>query len=81
VTLKSFLRDEQGQDLVEYSFVLASMALVFGGLTMNAGGISGLWKAANNMFGPGQPPYAMVSIQEGYPGGISVNSNQIVIGA
>lgn len=46
--LKNFLRDEQGQDLVEYSLLLAFVALASAALFINAGGsINKIWTAAN----------------------------------
>lgn len=46
--LKNFLRDEQGQDIVEYTLLLAFVALASAALFINAGGsISGIWSVAN----------------------------------
>jgi Flp pilus assembly pilin Flp len=46
--LKNFIRDEQGQDLVEYSLLLAFVALASAALFVNAGtSISGIWTTAN----------------------------------
>jgi Flp pilus assembly pilin Flp len=43
-----FMRDEQGQDLVEYSLLLAFVALASAALFLAAGGsITGIWTAAN----------------------------------
>jgi Flp pilus assembly pilin Flp len=46
---KSFWRDEQGQDLVEYTLLLAFVALASAGLFMSAGGsINKIWVTANS---------------------------------
>lgn len=45
-----FLRDEQGQDLVEYSLLIALIAVVCAGLVQSAGsGYKNLWTTASNM--------------------------------
>ena len=45
----NFLRDEQGQDLVEYTLLLAFVALASAALFINAGGsISTIWTTANS---------------------------------
>ena len=45
----NFLRDEQGQDLVEYTLLLAFVALASAALFINAGGsINGIWTTANS---------------------------------
>jgi Flp pilus assembly pilin Flp len=47
--LKQFLRDDQGQDLIEYTLLLAFVALASAALFINAGGsISTIWQIANN---------------------------------
>ena len=47
--LKNFLRDEQGQDIVEYTLLLAFVALASAALFISAGGsISGIWTIAND---------------------------------
>lgn len=47
--LKSFLKEEQGQDLVEYSLLLAFVALASAALFIGAGGnISAIWSKANS---------------------------------
>lgn len=47
--LKNFIRDEQGQDLVEYTLLLAFVALASAALFISAGGsISGIWNVANS---------------------------------
>jgi len=44
----NFLRDEQGQDLIEYTLLLAFVALASAALFIAAGGsVSGIWGAAN----------------------------------
>ena len=46
--LRSFLRDEQGQDLVEYTLLLAFVALASAALFISAGGsVNSIWSAAN----------------------------------
>jgi Flp pilus assembly pilin Flp len=46
--LSSFIRDQQGQDLVEYSLLLAFVALASAALFISAGGsIGGIWTQAN----------------------------------
>jgi Flp pilus assembly pilin Flp len=43
-----FLREEDGQDLVEYSLLLAFVCLASAALFINAGSsISGIWSVAN----------------------------------
>jgi Flp pilus assembly pilin Flp len=47
--LKNFLRDEQGQDLVEYTLLLAFVALASAALFIGAGSsINKIWTIANN---------------------------------
>jgi Flp pilus assembly pilin Flp len=47
--LNNFLRDEQGQDLIEYTLLLAFVALASAALFIGAGGrVSTIWNAANN---------------------------------
>jgi len=44
----NFLRDEQGQDLVEYTLLLAFVALASAALFINAGGsVNAIWSTAN----------------------------------
>jgi Flp pilus assembly pilin Flp len=46
--LNTFWRDEQGQDLVEYTLLLAFVALASAGLFMSAGGsIATIWTTTN----------------------------------
>ena len=43
-----FLNDEQGQDLIEYTLLMAFVALASAALFIGAGGsISGIWTATN----------------------------------
>jgi Flp pilus assembly pilin Flp len=47
--LNTFLRDEQGQDLIEYTLLLAFVALASAGLFISAGGsVSQIWGVANS---------------------------------
>jgi len=44
-----FLSDEQGQDLIEYTLLLAFVCLASAALFISAGGsVSGIWNAANS---------------------------------
>ena len=44
----NFLREEQGQDLIEYTLLLAFVALASAALFIAAGGsVSGIWSVAN----------------------------------
>lgn len=46
--LSNFVRDEQGQDLIEYTLLLAFVALASAALFIGAGGsINGIWTTAN----------------------------------
>ncbi len=46
--MRNFLRDEQGQDLIEYTLLLAFVALASAALFIGAGGsVKGIWSAAN----------------------------------
>jgi len=46
--IKNFVREEQGQDLVEYTLLLAFVALASAALFINAGSsIKGIWAVAN----------------------------------
>lgn len=48
-TLVRFLNDESGQDLVEYTLLLAFVALASAALFIGAGGnIAGIWSKANS---------------------------------
>ena len=47
--LWNFLRDEQGQDLIEYTLLLAFVALASAALFISAGtSVSGIWGTANS---------------------------------
>jgi Flp pilus assembly pilin Flp len=47
--LKRFLRDEQGQDLIEYTLLLAFVCLASAVLFISAGkSVSGIWTATNS---------------------------------
>jgi len=49
-----FLKLEQGQDLIEYSLLLAFVMLASAALYINAGGsVSGIWTAANSNLNAG----------------------------
>jgi Flp pilus assembly pilin Flp len=46
--LKNIIRDEQGQDLIEYTLLLAFVALASAALFTSAGGsVTGIWGAAS----------------------------------
>ena len=46
--LYNFLRDEQGQDLIEYTLLMAFVALASAALFISAGGsVKGIWSATN----------------------------------
>ncbi len=47
--LKNFLADESGQDLIEYSLLMAFVALASAALFIGAGGsIQGIWSTSNS---------------------------------
>jgi Flp pilus assembly pilin Flp len=47
--LRNFWKDEQGQDLIEYTLLMAFVALASAALFMGAGGnIKTIWTATNN---------------------------------
>jgi len=47
--LKNFLREESGQDLIEYTLLLAFVALASAALFIGAGGsVAGIWSVANS---------------------------------
>jgi len=47
-TIRRFLRDEQAQDLIEYTLLLAFVCLASAALFISAGGsVSGIWTSAN----------------------------------
>ncbi|HYL37383.1 MAG TPA: Flp family type IVb pilin [Bryobacteraceae bacterium] len=48
-TLKCFLRDDQGQDLIEYTLLLAFVALASAALFISAGtSVNQIWSIANS---------------------------------
>jgi Flp pilus assembly pilin Flp len=52
--LKHFLRDEQAQDLIEYTLLLAFVCMASAALFISAGGsIGGIWTAANSNLAAG----------------------------
>jgi Flp pilus assembly pilin Flp len=45
----NFLREEQGQDLIEYTLLLAFVALASAALFIGAGGsVAGIWSTTNS---------------------------------
>ncbi|HLM98540.1 MAG TPA: hypothetical protein VK335_04625 [Bryobacteraceae bacterium] len=47
-TLTNFLQDEQGQDLIEYTLLLAFVCLASAALFISAGtSVSGIWTSTN----------------------------------
>ena len=47
--LLQFLRDEEGQDLIEYTLLMAFVALASAAIFVSAGSsISGIWGTASN---------------------------------
>jgi Flp pilus assembly pilin Flp len=53
--LKRFVKDEQGQDLVEYSLLIALIAVVCAGLVQSAGGgYKNLWTTTASMLANAQ---------------------------
>jgi len=47
--LKNFLRDDQGQDLIEYTLLLAFVALASAALFIGAGAsVNTIWSVANS---------------------------------
>jgi len=48
-TVKMFWNDDQGQDLIEYTLLMAFVALASAALFLGAGGsISGIWSTSNS---------------------------------
>jgi Flp pilus assembly pilin Flp len=46
--IKRFLQDEQGQDLIEYTLLLAFVCLASAALFISVGGsVGGIWTTAN----------------------------------
>jgi Flp pilus assembly pilin Flp len=47
--LRNFWNDEQGQDLIEYTLLMAFVALASAALFLSAGGsIKGIWSTTNS---------------------------------
>jgi Flp pilus assembly pilin Flp len=47
--IADFLTNEQGQDLIEYTLLMAFVALASAGLFLGAGGsVKGIWVVSNN---------------------------------
>jgi Flp pilus assembly pilin Flp len=47
--LRRFLKEEQGQDLIEYTLLMAFIALASAAIFVNTGtSISGIWGSASN---------------------------------
>ena len=45
----NFVKDEQGQDLIEYTLLLAFVCLATSALFVSSGGsLSGIWNSANS---------------------------------
>ena len=52
--LKRFLQDEQGQDLIEYTLLLAFVCLATSALFVSSGGsLSGIWISTNSRLAAG----------------------------
>ena len=48
--IKNFWKEDEGQDLIEYTLLLAFVALVAAGLFIQAGNVTaGIWGTANSM--------------------------------
>jgi Flp pilus assembly pilin Flp len=48
-SLRNFWNDDQGQDLIEYSLLMAFVALASAALFLTAGGsVKGIWSASNS---------------------------------
>jgi Flp pilus assembly pilin Flp len=48
-TLRNFWNDDQGQDLIEYTLLLAFVALASAALFLGSGGsIQGIWSTTNS---------------------------------
>ena len=51
-----FCRDASGQDLIEYTLLMAFVALASAALFLGAGGsIRGIWSSANHTFAAANP--------------------------
>jgi len=47
--MRDFFTNEQGQDLIEYTLLMAFVALASAGLFLGAGGdVKGVWTTTNN---------------------------------
>jgi Flp pilus assembly pilin Flp len=47
--LKAFLKDDGGQDLIEYTLLMAFVAIASAGLFIGAGkSVKGIWSATNS---------------------------------
>ena len=52
--LKNFLKDEQAQDLIEYTLLLAFVCMATAALFISSGGsLSGIWITANSQLTAG----------------------------
>jgi len=50
--VRNFWQDEQGQDLIEYTLLMAFVALASAALFIGAGGsISSIWRTTNSQLG------------------------------
>jgi Flp pilus assembly pilin Flp len=48
-TLRNFWNEDQGQDLIEYTLLMAFVALASAALFIGAGGsVSGIWSSTNS---------------------------------
>jgi Flp pilus assembly pilin Flp len=48
-TLRNFWNDDQGQDLIEYTLLMAFVALASAALFIGAGGsVAGIWSSTNS---------------------------------
>ncbi|MGO9095423.1 MAG: Flp family type IVb pilin [Bryobacteraceae bacterium] len=55
--LSNLLRDEQGQDLIEYTLLLAFVALAAAALFIGSGGyVTTIWTVANNRLNSAATP-------------------------
>jgi Flp pilus assembly pilin Flp len=55
--IRKLIREGDAQDLVEYTLILAFVALASAGLFMSAGGsVANIWGAANGALGGSCPP-------------------------
>jgi len=50
--LRQFIKDDQGQDLIEYTLLVAFVCLATSALFVSSGGsLSGIWTSANSRLG------------------------------